>query len=188
MARKAQATVATVNTVASQTESQALVAAMFALSDSTLNAKALAYDLLADLKDVESVNKVRDTFKADYAVQYKAKYPTNKEADCTNACNMAWSRVCAYAKEKGWDKPMADGAKATKAREARKAESAGKVDGRTAKAKAVSGVVVGKVAKAGDELDAAMDVIRNDDMLRAAFNAWFEKAKAAQQALKALAA
>lgn len=185
MARNAKA----VAPVAAQTESQVLVAAMFALSDSTLNAKALAFDLLADLKDVESVNKVRDTFKADYAAAYMVKYPSNKAEDCTNACNMAWSRVCAYAKDKGWEKPMAEGAKATKARETRKVESAGKVDGRTAKAKGkVEGVVVGKVAKAGDELDVAMDVIRNDDMLRAAFNAWFEKAKAAQAALKALAA
>lgn len=186
MARQAKNAV--VAPVATVTDSQALVAAMFALSDSTLNAKAMAFDLLSDLKTVDDVNKVRDTFKADYAVQYKAKYPTNKDADCTNACNMAWSRVCAYAKEKGWDKPVAENAKAAKARADRAAANVGKTDGRTAKAKAVTGVVVGKVSKAGDELDAAMQVIRDDEMLRAAFNAWFEKAKAAQAALKALAA
>jgi hypothetical protein len=186
MARKAQvAPVAQSNTNAVKD----LVTAMFNVADSTLNAKAQAYDLLADLKDVDAVNKVRDEFKAAYAEGYKAKYPSNKAEDCTNACNMAWSRVCAYAKEKGWDKPVADNAKAAKAREARADASKGKVDGRTAKAKGkVEGVVVGKVARAGDELDAAMDVIRNDDMLRAAFNQWFEKAKAAQAALKALAA
>lgn len=187
MARKAQA-VATVATVATVTDSQALVAAMFALSDSTLNAKAMAFDLLCDLKDVDSVNKVRDTFKADYATQYKVKYPTNKAEDCTNACNMAWSRVCAYAKEKGWDKPMAEGAKATKAREARAAESKGKVDGRTAKAKGSAKVTGVVVAKAGDDLDAAMQVIRDNPQLRAMFDVWYAKAQVAAEALKALAA
>lgn len=184
MARKAQTAV--IANAPAQTDVQKLVVAMFNVADSTLNAKAQAYDLLCDLKDVDAVNKVRDEFKAAYADGYKAKYPSNKPEDCTNACNMAWSRVCAYAKEKGWDKPVADNAKATKAREARADASKGKVDGRTAKAKGkVTGVVVGK---AMDDLDAAMQVIRDNPQLKAMFDVWFAKAQVAADALKALAA
>lgn len=190
MARKQTAASAQVIVAASApqvSEVQALVTAMFNVADSTLNAKALAFDLLADLKTVEDVNKVRDDFKAKYAEGYKAKYPANKAEDCTNACNMAWSRVCAYAKEKGWDKPQAEGAKATKAREARADASKGKVDGRTAKAKGakVDGVVVGK---AGDDLDVAMQTIRGDAELRAMFDAWYAKAQQFVAVKKSLAA
>jgi uncharacterized protein YajQ (UPF0234 family) len=166
-----------------------LAVSFFALTDAADNVKVDAYDILSDLKTVEEVNAVRDAFKAEYAKGYDSRFANADKEKRTNACNMAWSRVCAYAKEKGWDKPVAENAKAKAAREARAAESKGKVDGRTAKAKGkVEGVVVAKVATAHDDLDEAMQLIRDNATLRAAFDVWFAKAQAAAAALAALAA
>jgi hypothetical protein len=184
------APVAYVLTADQQKDVSALVDSFFALSEQSDNVKVDAYDLLIELKDVGEVNAVRDAFKAAYAVGYVARFPKNEKEKCTNACNMAWSRVCSYAKEKGWEKPVAESAKAKAAREARAEQSKGKVDGRTAKAKGakVEGVVVAKVATAHDDLDEAMQMIRDNPTLRAAFDVWFQKAQAAAAALAALAA
>lgn len=185
-APKVETPVAFVLSAERTAEAQKLAASFFAMSDAADNTKAEAFDVLNACGGVDEVNAVRDAFKAAYATGYDARFPNGDKDKRTNACNMAWSRVCSYAKERGWIKPMSTGTKATKAREGRAVESAGKTDGRTAKAREsgkVAGVIVAK-----DDLDAAMDVLRANPQLRAMFDVWFAKAQVAADALKALAA
>lgn len=171
MARKQNAVVAT----SALNAAQALVKAMLDVSDANLNIAALALDYVTDCADVDAVNKVRDEFKAAYAEGYKARYPSNDEEKCKNACNMAWSRVCAFAKDKGWDKPVAETAGAKKARDRREAKSSGKIDGRTEK----KGAKVTGIVCEDEELREAFAEILKSEALQDAFFAWFDEATAA---------
>lgn len=167
-----KAVVAPVNAVG------AYVAALLDLQTSARNCAALALDLVSECTTVESLNVVRDSFKAEYATQYQARNPTTFDAEkCKNASNMAWSRTCANAKDLGYVRPVAETAGAQKARDARAKAGAGKVDGRTTKTK-LSTKVAG-ILSDNEELMSAFASIAKDATLAEAFLDWFEAETAA---------
>jgi hypothetical protein len=145
------------------------VGVLFDLQQSNANANQLAFDLVKDCKDVDALNVVRDAFKTEYAAQYKARVGKD-EAKCKAAVDMAWSRTMGRAKDMGYERPMADNAKAKKARDGRKAQSAGKVDGRTTKKPAAVAVIVPE--SDDDELNAAFDWVMESDENVTLFKAW----------------
>lgn len=146
------------------------VGALFDLQQSNANANQLAFDLVKDCADVESLNVVRDAFKAEYATQYKARVGKD-EAKCKAAVDMAWSRTMGRAKDMGYERPQADNAKAKKARDGRKAASAGKVDGRTTKKPATVAVIVPE-SDTDEDLNAAFDWVMESDENITLFKAW----------------
>lgn len=159
----------------------AYVTALFDAMVATARADDLAYDMVKSCATVEVTNKVRDDFKAAYTARRKADDAAAFDADkCKASADMAWSRVCAKAKDRGWVKPVAETAGATKARNTRAAASAGKVDGRTTRTgsrnKGSAKKVDVIVPDAGDdeELQAALDWVMEDDTRATLFVKWVE--------------
>jgi hypothetical protein len=159
----------------------AYVTALFDAMVATAKADDLAYAMVKDCADVEATNKVRDDFKAAYTARRKSDDGAAFDADkCKASADMAWSRVCAKAKDRGWVKPVAETKGAKNARESRAKASAGKVDGRTTRTgsrnKGSAKKVDVIVPDAGDdeELQAAFDWVMEDDTRMTLFVKWVE--------------
>lgn len=176
MARTQQVARATIITGVS-----AYVSALFDAMTATAKADHLAYEMVKGCDTVESTNAIRDDFKAEYIKARKERDGAAFDADKAKAaCDMAWSRVCAKAKEQGWEKPVAETKGAKKAREQRAKAGEGKVDGRTTRTGSrnkgsakVSGVIVPDVGD-DDELQAALDWVMDDETRQTLFIAWVE--------------
>jgi len=147
------------------------VGVLFDLQQSNANANQLAFDLVKSCTTVDALTVVRDAFKAEYATQYKARVGTD-EAKCKAAVDMAWSRTMGRAKDMGYERPMAENAKAAKARDSRKSASAGKVDGRTTKKASKAVAVIVPESDTDDDLNAAFDWVMESDENITLFKAW----------------
>lgn len=170
MARNIKAAAANTNAIG------AYVNALFDAMVANAKADDLAYEMVKDCTTVDGTNKVRDDFKAAYIARRKSDDGAAFDADKAKAAgDMAWSRVCAKAKDRGWVKPVAENAKAKAARDSRAKASAGKVDGRTTKTgsrasnKTVKGIIVDD-----DEVQVAVDWVMEDETRITLFLKWVE--------------
>lgn len=162
------------------------VTKLFDIQSANATATELAVALLTPCTTVESLQKVRDAFKLEYARQYKER--VGNDADkCKAATDMAWSRTVARASDAGYVKPVAENDKAKKARESRAAKSAGKVDGRTtkaSKAKAADKDVIVPDVEGDEELQAAFDWVMEDESRQTLFIAWVEAHQAGTRVIR----
>jgi hypothetical protein len=176
----------------------AYVTALFDAMTAAAKADGLAYEMVKGCATVESTNAIRDEFKAAYIAKRKDVDAAAFDADKAKAAgDMAWSRVCAKAKEQGWVKPVAENAKAATARTTRAKASAGKVDGRTlrtgsrASNKGVKAVLDQRVKdvivpETGDdtELQDAFDWVMEDESRMTLFVNWVKASKGATRTVR----
>jgi hypothetical protein len=174
---------------AAQGDARTLVAMMFAegvlVQDFT--ARAVAY--VNGANDDAALIARRDMFNVAYRAEYLAravanKKPADKDA-AANASKQAWMRLVARATKAGYVKPekelSAEAKRAKAAREAKKAKEPQKKDGRTARAEAKrvekvkASVIVGE--DVGEEVQAAIDWVLDDETRTTLFLAWVKSHK-----------
>lgn len=170
----------------------AYVTKLFDIQSANATATEMAVALLTPCTTVDALVIVRDQFKAEYAKQYKERMgDAFAEDKCKSATDMAWSRTVSRATDAGYEKPVAENAKAKAARESRAKKAEGKVDGRTQrtgsraanKSKATRDVIVPEVGN-DEELQDAFDWVMEDETRQTLFIAWVESHKAGTRTVR----